>query len=62
MGYDVKKNPLGKNKKKYEHRSALCLEAQHFPNSPNIPDFPSVILRPGETYTQTTIYKFSVKE
>jgi aldose 1-epimerase len=50
----------GKKEKKYEYRSALCLEADHFPNSPNIPHFPSVILRPSETYRQTTIYKFSV--
>ena len=53
---------IGKNKKKYEYRSALCLEAQHFPNSPNIPEFPTVVLKPGEIYTQTTIYKFSVKK
>jgi aldose 1-epimerase len=45
----------------YKHRSALCLETQHFPDSPNKPDFPSVTLRPGEVYRQTTIYKFSVK-
>ena len=40
---------------------AFCLEAQHFPDAVNHPDFPSVIIRPGETYTQTTSYKFSVK-
>lgn len=39
----------------------LCLEAQHFPDSPNKPDFPSTVLRPGETYTQLTIYKFSTQ-
>ena len=39
-------------------RSALCFEAQHFPDSPNRPYFPSVVLRPGEVYTQKTIYKF----
>lgn len=39
----------------------LCLEAQHYPNSPNEPSFPNTILRPGETYRQTTVYKFSVK-
>ena len=38
--------------------SALCFEAQHFPDSPNKPYFPSVILRPGEVYIQKTIYKF----
>ena len=41
--------------------AALCLETQHFPDSPNQPSFPSTILKPGETYKQTTVYKFSVK-
>ena len=44
-----------------DFRTAFCLEAQHFPNSPNEPGFPSTILHPGETYHQTTIYKFSIK-
>ena len=39
-------------------RSALCFEAQHFPDSPNRPYFPSVVLKPGELYTQKTVYKF----
>lgn len=39
---------------------AFCLETQHFPDSPNRPDFPSTTLDPGETYTQTTVHKFSV--
>jgi aldose 1-epimerase len=43
----------------YVKHGALCLEAQHFPDSPNQPDFPSTILEPGETYNQKTIYKFS---
>ncbi|MBV7531430.1 aldose epimerase family protein [Chitinophaga sp. sic0106] len=47
--------------RKYPQHAALCLEAQHFPNSPNEASFPNVILKPGETYTQTTIYKFGVK-
>ncbi len=42
-------------------RSAICFEAQHFPDSPNRPYFPSTILKPGEKYTQKTVYKFSVK-
>jgi aldose 1-epimerase len=50
-----------KNGKKYVQHGALCLEAQHFPNSPNEPSFPNTILKPGETYRQTTVYKFSVK-
>lgn len=41
--------------------AALCLETQHFPNSPNEPEFPSTILRPGETYQTTTIYKFETR-
>lgn len=44
----------------YQRRTALCLEAQHFPDSPNHPQFPSVVLKPGEIYRQTTIYKFSI--
>lgn len=50
----------GKGGKSYPHRSGLCLEAQHFPDSPNRPEFPTTILRPGETYSQTTIYRFEV--
>lgn len=45
----------------YGKNAGLCLEAQHFPDSPNQPSFPSTILKPGERYTQTTIYHFSVK-
>ena len=52
---------IGKNGVVYQSRTALCLETQHFPDSPNRPEFPSVILNPGEVYRQTTIYKFSVK-
>lgn len=46
---------------KYVLHGALCLETQHFPDSPNEPTFPSTILKPGETYHHTCIYKFSVK-
>jgi aldose 1-epimerase len=45
----------------YRHRSALCLETQHFPDSPNHSNFPSTVLRPGEEFHQTTIYRFSTK-
>ncbi len=45
----------------YKHRTALCLECQHFPDSPNHKNFPSTVLRPGHVYRQTTIYQFSVK-
>ncbi len=51
----------GKSGKKYKYRSAFCLETQHFPDSPNKPGFPSVRLNPGETYTHTCSYKFSIK-
>lgn len=44
----------------HKKRTAFCLETQHFPDSPNRPEFPTTVLRPGETYTQTTIYRFSV--
>lgn len=45
----------------FPRRSAICLEAQHFPDSPNHPYFPSVVLNPGEQYQQKTIYKFGTK-
>lgn len=44
----------------YGKNHGFCLECQHFPDSPNQPDFPSTILLPGETYRQTTVYRFSV--
>ena len=43
-------------------RSAICFEAQHFPDTPNKGHFPSAVLNPGETYTQRTIYKFGIEE
>ncbi|HTU90893.1 MAG TPA: aldose epimerase family protein, partial [Gemmataceae bacterium] len=45
----------------YKKHAALCLEAQHFPDAVHHDNFPSIILKPGETYKQTTIYKFSAK-
>ena len=50
----------GKGGVNYNYRSAVCMETQHFPDSPNQPDFPSVVLNPGEEYTSSTIYRFSV--
>ncbi|MBO9732745.1 MAG: galactose mutarotase [Chitinophaga sp.] len=50
-----------RNGQKYVQHAALCLETQHFPDSPNQPSFPNVILKPGETFSQTTVYKFSTK-
>jgi len=43
----------------YAKRSAFCMETQHFPDSPNKPAFPSTVLRPGDTYRTTTVYRFS---
>jgi aldose 1-epimerase len=51
---------IGKSGKPYVKRGALCLEAQHFPDSPNQPGFPSVVLRPGQTYRQTTVYRLTM--
>lgn len=51
----------GKNGQHYPERAALCLETQHFPDSPNQPEYPSTVLRPGEVFLSTTIYKFSVE-
>lgn len=50
----------GKEGKVYQKHYGFCLETQHFPDSPNHPNFPSTILNPGETYRHLTIYKFSV--
>ncbi len=50
----------GKGGRVYGHRAALCLETQHFPDSPNHPNFPSTILRPGETYRSRTVFAFGV--
>lgn len=52
----------GKGGASYSPRSSFCLETQHFPDSPNRPEFPSTVLRKGEVYKQTTIYKFSVRD
>lgn len=51
----------GRDGRVYGLRSAFCLEAQHYPDSPNQLGFPSAVLRPGETYRQTTIYQFAVR-
>ena len=48
----------GKNGVVYEKYAGLCLEPQHFPDAPNHPNFPSTVLRPGEAYHQTTVYRF----
>jgi aldose 1-epimerase len=53
---------IGKGGKPYQHRTAFCLETQHFPDSPNQPSFPSTVLVPGKTYQTSSVYKFSVKK
>ncbi len=50
----------GKKGKTYLYRGAICLETQHYPDSPNRPDFPSTMLEPGQTFRSTTVYAFSV--
>lgn len=51
----------GKGGVVYKHRSALCLETEHYPDSPNHPAFPTTVLQPGQTYQTTTVYSFSTK-
>jgi aldose 1-epimerase len=51
----------GKSGKAYGYRSAFCLETQHFPDSPNRPDFPSTVLRPGERYNAYCYYTFGIR-
>ena len=46
----------------FEQYSGLCLETQHFPDSPNQPEFPSTLLQPGKKYASQTVYKFGVEE
>jgi len=51
----------GKQGHVYKRRYGFCLETQHFPDSPNHPDFPSTILKPGETFREKTVFKFEAK-
>jgi aldose 1-epimerase len=48
----------GKGGRRYDHRAGFCIETQHFPNSPNHPGFPSVVLRPGERHHSRTVFAF----
>ena len=50
--------PFGKNERRVPRYGGFCLETQHFPSSPNFPEFPSTLLGPGEEYRQTTVYRF----
>jgi len=52
----------GKSGKPYARRTGFCLETQHFPDSPNHPQFPTTVLRPGQVYRSTTLYRFSTGE
>ena len=52
---------VGKGGVPYRHRAGFCLETQHFPDSPNHPDFPSTVLRPGQEMRSTTVYRFSAR-
>jgi aldose 1-epimerase len=61
-GNHLKGTEIGNSGKPYTARTGFCLETQHFPDSPNQPDFPSTLLQPDDVYNSTTIYKFSVKE
>jgi aldose 1-epimerase len=51
----------GKYGQVYQHRSAFCMEPQHYPDSPNKPEFPTTELKPGQVYHHTLIYKFSTQ-
>jgi aldose 1-epimerase len=53
---------IGKSGRPYVKRGGFCLEAQHHPDSPNRPEWPSVVLRPGQTYRQTTVYRLTVAQ
>jgi aldose 1-epimerase len=53
---------IGKRGKPYIYRGAFCLETQHFPDSPNHPNFPSTVLNPNEIYTSNCIYKFGIQK
>jgi len=52
---------IGKGNRPYQHRYGFCLETQHFPDSPNQPAFPSIIVRPGKAYDSTTVYRFTTR-
>ena len=52
---------IGKGGKAYRKNFGFCLETQHYPDSPNRPDFPSTVLRPGQIFRSTTVHRFSVK-
>ena len=61
-GNFLKGDIIGKRGNPYNYRSGVCLETQHYPDSPHHPNFPNALLKPGETLKSTTVYKFSVKK
>ncbi|WP_225986483.1 aldose epimerase family protein [Rufibacter sp. LB8] len=61
-GNFMKSQNTFKGGSKDDYRTAFCLETQHFPDSPNQPNFPSTVLKPGETYKTSSSYKFSVQK
>lgn len=61
-GNFLKGTEIGKSGQPYVYRGGVCLETQHYPDSPHHPNFPNTLLKPGETLHSTTIYKFSVKK
>jgi aldose 1-epimerase len=61
-GNFLKGEEIGNSGKPYNRRTGFCFETQHFPNSPNQPNFPSTLVKPGDIFKSTTIYKFSVKK
>ncbi len=52
----------GKRMEKHDYRTGIAFEAQNYPDAPNHPNFPNSVLRPGQKYKQTTIYRFEVKK
>ena len=60
-GNSLNGSQIGKSGVAYAKRTGFCFETQHVPDSPNHPNFPTTVLRPGETFNSETVYKFSVK-
>ncbi len=60
-GNHLSENFVGKGGQTYQRRAGFCLETQRYPDTPNQPDYPSATLNPGETYTSTTVYRFSTR-
>ena len=54
--------PVGKNRRIYDDYSGVAMETQHFPDSPNHPEYPTTELRPGKTYNEATVYAFGIKK